>query len=177
MSDWGAVHSAAKAVNAGLDQESAGERFDKQVYFDQPLRAALANGEVSHKRIDDMVHRILRSFFAVGAFEHPATEAPIDYAADARVSQHAAEQGMVLLRNQQQLLPLADDVGAVAIIGSHADVGVTTGGGSSAVKPRGGSPVSGLPPTTWPGPKLYQRSSPMQAIGSAQRRQGGLRQR
>lgn len=170
MSDWGAVHSAAKAALAGLDQESAGERFDKEVYFDKPLRDALANGEVSQKRIDDMVHRILRSFFAVGAFEHPAKEATIDYAADALISQHAAEKGMVLLRNSHQLLPLADSVGSIAIIGSHADVGVTTGGGSSAVKPRGGSPVSGLQPTTWPGPKMYQRSSPMQAIG---KRNGG----
>ncbi|MEP7184364.1 MAG: glycoside hydrolase family 3 C-terminal domain-containing protein [Rhodanobacter sp.] len=165
MSDWGAVHSAAKSVNAGLDQESAGERFDKEVYFDKPLRAALTNGEVSQQRIDDMVHRILRSFFAVGAFEHPPKDAPIDYTADAKVSQHAAEKGIVLLRNQHHLLPLANDVGSIAIIGSHADVGVTTGGGSSSVKPRGGSPVPGLQPTTWPGPKLYQRSSPMQAIG------------
>ncbi|MGA0587614.1 beta-glucosidase family protein [Dyella sp. KRB-257] len=170
MSDWGAVHSAARAANAGLDQESAGERFDKEVYFDQPLREAVARGEVPPSRIDDMVHRIVRAFFAVGAFEHPAKEAPIDYAADAKVSQRAAEAGMVLLRNASNALPLGKGVGAVAIIGSHADVGVTTGGGSSAVKPRGGSPVTGIEPTTWPGPKMYQRSSPMQAIG---RRNGG----
>ncbi len=170
MSDWGAVHSAAQSALAGLDQESAGERFDKEVYFDQPLRGAVARGEVPQARIDDMVHRVLRAFFAVGAFEHPAAEAPIDYAADARVSQRAAEAGMVLLRNEQGALPLDKDSGAVAIIGSHADVGVTTGGGSSAVKPRGGSPVTGVEPSTWPGPKMYQRSSPMQAIGQ---RNGG----
>ncbi|WP_431634931.1 beta-glucosidase family protein [Dyella sp. KULCS107] len=170
MSDWGAVHSAAKAAMAGLDQQSAGERFDKEVYFDKPLREAVAKGEVPQSRIDDMVHRIVRAFFAVGAFEHPAKEAPIDYAADAKVSQRAAEAGMVLLRNVSNALPLGKGVGAVAVIGSHADVGVTTGGGSSAVKPRGGSPVTGLEPTTWPGPKMYQRSSPMQAIG---KRNGG----
>ncbi|AND70269.1 beta-glucosidase [Dyella thiooxydans] len=170
MSDWGAVHSAAKSALAGLDQESAGERFDKQVYFDQPLRQAVARGEVPQSRIDDMVHRILRSFFAVGAFEHPAKVAPIDYAADATVSQRAAEEGIVLLRNQDHALPLAGAVGQVAVIGSHADVGVTTGGGSSGVKPRGGSPVTGVAPTAWPGPKVYQRSSPMQAIA---KRNGG----
>jgi len=170
MSDWGAVHSAAKSALGGLDQESAGERFDKEVYFDQPLREAVAKGEVPQSRIDDMVHRILRSFFAVGAFEHPAKEAPIDFKADALVSQRAAEEGIVLLRNWQHFLPLGKDVGQVAVIGSHADVGVTTGGGSSAVKPRGGSPVTGLAPTTWPGPKMYQRSSPLQAIAQ---RNGG----
>jgi len=170
MSDWGAVHSAAKSALAGLDQESAGERFDKEVYFDKPLREAVAKGEVPQSRIDDMVHRILRSFFAVGAFEHPAKDAPIDFAADAKVSQRAAEDGIVLLRNEGKALPLGKDVGAVAIIGNHADVGVTTGGGSSAVKPRGGSPVTGVEPIAWPGPKMYQRSSPMQAIA---RRNGG----
>ncbi|MDE1964303.1 MAG: glycoside hydrolase family 3 C-terminal domain-containing protein [Xanthomonadaceae bacterium] len=170
MSDWGAVHSAAKSALAGLDQESAGERFDKEVYFDKPLREAVARGEVPQSRIDDMVHRILRSFFAVGAFEHPAKVAPIDYTADAKVSQRAAEEGIVLLRNAHDALPLGRAVGQVAIIGSHADVGVTTGGGSSGVKPRGGSPVTGVAPTTWPGPKVYQRSSPMQAIG---KRNGG----
>ena len=39
MSDWGAVHSTAKAVMAGLDQES-GEQLDKQVYFGAPLKEA-----------------------------------------------------------------------------------------------------------------------------------------
>ena len=50
MSDWGGVHSAAKSVNAGLDQESAGEVFDKEVYFDAPLRTALAKGEVKQAK-------------------------------------------------------------------------------------------------------------------------------
>jgi beta-glucosidase len=165
MSDWGAVHSAAKAAMAGLDQESAGEAFDQEVYFDQPLRAAVAAGQVPRSRIDDMARRILRSLFAAGVMDHPATPAPIDFAADARVSQRAAEAGAVLLRNQDELLPLSAASGAIAVIGSHADRGVLTGGGSSAVKPRGGSPLKGLAPTAWPGPKLYQPSAPLAAIG------------
>ena len=42
MSDWGAVHSVA-AAKAGLDQES-GQQLDKQVFFDAPLKAAVASG-------------------------------------------------------------------------------------------------------------------------------------
>lgn len=86
MSDWGAVHSAAKSALAGLDQESAGETFDKEVYFDQPLRAAVASGEVPQSRIDDMARRILRSLFAAGVMDHPATRSPIDFAADRKVA-------------------------------------------------------------------------------------------
>ena len=71
---------------------------------------------------------------------------------------------MVLLRNQDALLPLSPQSGSIAVIGSHADKGVVTGGGSSAVVPRGGSAVTGVVPTTWPGPRIYQPSAPLAAI-------------
>lgn len=163
MSDWGAVHSAAKAALAGLDQESAGETFDKEVYFDQPLGAAVASGEVPQSRIDDMARRILRSLFAAGVIDHPATQAPIDFAADRKVAQRAEEAGAVLLRNQDALLPLSA-AQSVAVIGGHADKGVLTGGGSSAVQSPQGNAVPGLPPLAWPGPRIYQPSAPLVAI-------------
>ncbi|MEW9572963.1 glycoside hydrolase family 3 C-terminal domain-containing protein [Rhodanobacter sp. Si-c] len=163
MSDWGAVHSAAKAALAGLDQESAGETFDKEVYFDQPLRAAVASGEVPQSRIDDMARRILRSLFAAGVIDHPAKPAPIDFDADRKVAQRTEEAGAVLLRNRDALLPLSA-AQSVAVIGGHADKGVLTGGGSSAVQSPQGNAVPGLAPTDWPGPRLYQPSAPLAAI-------------
>ncbi|QEE24242.1 glycosyl hydrolase [Rhodanobacter glycinis] len=163
MSDWGAVHSAAKSALAGLDQESAGETFDKEVYFGKPLRAAVASGKVPQSRIDDMAHRILRSLFASGVIDHPAEQAPIDFAADRKVAQHVEEAGAVLLRNQNALLPLSG-AQSVAVIGGHADKGVLTGGGSSAVQSPEGNAVPGLAPTAWPGPRIYQPSAPLTAI-------------
>ena len=163
MSDWGAVHSAAKAALAGLDQESAGETFDKELYFGQPLRAALAAGKVPQSRIDDMARRILRSLFADGVIDHPAKQAPIDFAADKKVAQQTEEAGAVLLRNQDALLPLTASQ-SVAVIGGHADKGVLTGGGSSAVQSPEGNAVPGLPPAAWPGPRIYQPSAPLAAI-------------
>jgi beta-glucosidase len=165
MSDWGGVHSAAKAVNAGLDQESAGEIFDSQVYFDAPLREALAKGEVTQARIDDMVQRILRSMFAVGVFEHPARKAPIDEKANLAVARETLEAGAVLLRNEHELLPLdVDKLASVAVIGAHADKGVLAGGGSSLVSAKGGNAVPGLAPTGWPGPVMYHPYAPLKAI-------------
>jgi beta-glucosidase len=163
MSDWGAVHSAGKAALAGLDQESAGETFDKEVYFDRPLRAAVASGQVPQSRINDMARRILRSLFADGVIDHPATQPPIDFAADRKVAQQTEEAGAVLLRNQDSLLPLSASQ-SVAVIGGHADKGVLTGGGSSAVQSPQGNAVSGLPPSAWPGPRIYQPSAPLAAI-------------
>lgn len=163
MSDWGAVHSAAKSALAGLDQESAGETFDKEVYFDKPLRARVASGEVPQSRIDDMARRILRSLFAAGVIDHPAKRAPIDFAADRKVAQRVEEAGAVLLRNRDSLLPLSG-AQSIAVIGGHADKGVLTGGGSSAVQSPQGNAVPGVAPTDWPGPRIYQPSAPLAAI-------------
>ena len=163
MSDWGAVHSAAKSALAGLDQESAGETFDKEVYFNKPLRAAVTSGEVPQSRIDDMARRILRSLFAAGVIDHPAQPASIDFNADRKVAQRVEEAGAVLLRNRNSLLPLSA-AQSVAVIGGHADIGVLAGGGSSAVQSPQGNAVPGVAPTSWPGPRIYQPSAPLAAI-------------
>jgi beta-glucosidase len=162
MSDWGADHSTAAAANAGLDQES-GESYDDQPFFGAALTQAIAAGQVSPARLDDMAHRILRAMFAVGAFDDPPTQSPMDLTADARVSQADAEQGAVLLKNASGVLPLAPTLRSIAVIGGHADVGVLSGGGSSQVVPPAGVALS-VGPALFPGPAIYQASSPLAAI-------------
>ena len=168
MSDWGADHSSAKAANAGLDQESAGEAFDHEPYFGAPLKADLAAGKVSQARIDDMARRVLRAMFASGLVDHPVKAAlnlpAADLAAHAKVTQADAEEGIVLLKNDGGLLPLAKTAKTIAVIGGHADAGVISGGGSSQVYPVGGRAVKGLQPATWPGPVIYYPSSPLKAL-------------
>ena len=170
MSDWGADHSAAKAANAGLDQESAGEAFDKEAFFGAPLKADLASGKVSQARIDDMARRVLRAMFASGLVEHPVVNpAPVNLpaatlAAHAKITQADAEEGIVLLKNDGDLLPIAKTAKTIAVIGAHSDVGVLSGGGSSQVYPAGGRAVKGLEPATWPGPVIYYPSSPLKAL-------------
>ena len=170
MSDWGADHSAAKAANAGLDQESAGEAFDKEAFFGAPLKADLASGKVSQARIDDMARRVLRALFASGAVDHPVPtptghELPAaTLAAHAKITQADAEEAIVLLKNDGDLLPLAKTAKTIAVIGGHADAGVLSGGGSSQVYPAGGRAVKGLEPATWPGPVIYYPSSPLKAL-------------
>lgn len=164
MSDWGATHTAAKAINNGLDQESAGHAFDKQPFFQGPLKDALAKGEVSQARLDDMARRVLRGLFASGVVEKPVAIADIDYAAHAKVTQADAEEGIVLLKNDKGLLPLVASAKKIVVIGGHADVGVLSGGGSSQVYPIGGRAVQGEGPATWPGPMIYFPSSPLKAL-------------
>jgi beta-glucosidase len=166
MSDWGATHSTLTAANNGLDQES-GWMFDDKPYFGDALRQAVLDGKVSLARLDDMDHRILRSMFANGLFDHPVAGDQadrIDYAGHLKVAQADAEEAIVLLKNRGGLLPLAASAKRIAIIGGHADVGVLSGGGSSQVYPRGGSPVPNEGPDAFPGPEVYFPSSPMKAI-------------
>ena len=168
MSDWGAVHSTAKAANAGLDQDSGAE-LDKMIYFGAPLKEALAKGEVSATRLDEMAKRVLTGVIETGLYDDPApaTNQPIDYAAHALVAQKAAEEGIVLLRNEGGMLPLAAQAKRIVVIGGHADVGVLSGGGSSQVRSVGGVPVE-IPLKSGPAASFarttWHNSSPMKAI-------------
>jgi len=140
MSDWGAVHAMNYAVK-GLDQQS-GEQLDDQVWFGAPLKTAVEKGEVPAERLSDMTRRILRSMFAAGLFDVPAAKSEIDYPANAEIARKVAQEGIVLLKNREGLLPLAKTAKTIAVIGGHADAGVLSGGGSSQVIPPGGAKVS-----------------------------------
>ncbi|MDB5417726.1 MAG: beta-glucosidase [Phenylobacterium sp.] len=165
MSDWGAVHSVG-AANAGLDQES-GQQLDRQVFFDKPLSAAVASGEVSKTRLHDMVHRVVRSMIASGLFDAP-DPGQLDIAADGAVVLRAAEQGIVLLKNDRNLLPLAASAKRIAVIGGHADVGVLSGGGSSQVIPLNSTHFAapkGAP--FWSQGIWFHGSAPLKALQAA----------
>jgi beta-glucosidase len=162
MSDWGATHSTVKAAISGLDQQS-GYPFDDQPYFGKPLLAAVASGELEQERLDQMARRIVRTMFAKGVIDYPVKLAPIDLGAHAHVTRAGAEQGTVLLKNENDMLPLGKR-GRIAVIGGHADRGVLAGGGSSLVYPTGGNAVPGIEPTGWPGPVMYYPSSPLRAV-------------
>jgi len=162
MTDWGAQHDTVLNANHGLDQETGVSRFGQYQWLDK-LGAAITRGEVSQTRLDDMVHRIARTLLAKGAIDEPVQPSPIDFAAHAKVTQADAEAGMVLLKNEG-VLPLAAKTKTIALIGGHADVGVLTGGGSAQVYAPGGNAVRGLGPARWPGPHVYARSSPLEAL-------------
>ena len=142
MSDWGAVHSTAKAANAGLDQQS-GQELDSAPFFSAALKADVEAGRVPRARLDDMVARYLTGLIESGAYDNPvpARAQTPNYPANAAVAQSAAEAGMVLLKNAGNLLPLARTARRIVVIGGHADVGVLSGGGSSQVRSVGGAPV------------------------------------
>lgn len=169
MSDWGAVPGVEAAMH-GLDQES-GAQLDDKVFFDGPLRALAGKDPKVRRRLDDMVHRILRSMFAAGIVDHPPVKSEPDMAADAAVAQRVAQEGIVLLANPKRLLPLNGSIKRIAVIGGHADIGVISGGGSSQVAPPGG-PAATIPLggtnqiDAFLHTSMYMPSSPLKALQS-----------
>jgi beta-glucosidase len=161
LSDWGGTHSTVKAVNNGLDMEQAD--FD---YLGAPLKAAVEKGEVSTARVNDMVHRILRSMFVSGVIDNPPRRKVTDPFKGRDDAQRIAEESIVLLKNDG-VLPLSKDAHRIALIGSHADVGVLSGGGSAQVDAPGGNaidPSQGASP--W-GKPVYFPSSPLKQVHAA----------
>ena len=138
MSDWGATHSTVASVEAGLDMQMPGGAGFGPDYYGAPLAAAIKAHQVSVAQINDMVHRILRSMFAVGLFNRtyptPASVASKDVstAQDNEVALKAAEQGAVLLKNDGGVLPISASAKSIAVIGDDAGKDAMYGGGGSA---------------------------------------------
>jgi beta-glucosidase len=89
-----------------------------------------------------MVRRIVRTEFASGVFDNPQPTQVPDVPHGFKVAQHAAEESMVLLKNDKGQLPLnAATLKSIAVIGGHADAGVVSGGGSAQVDAAGGNAV------------------------------------
>lgn len=160
LSDWGGTHSTAKAALAGLDME-----MPTSTYFAEALKKAVESGQVPAARLDNMVHRILRSEFAVGLFDNSPERQSPDVVKGFEVAQRVAEESIVLLKNANGQLPLAAArVKTIAVIGSHADAGVLSGGGSAQVDPMGGNPVPQPANTGFFDRVIWHRSAPLKAI-------------
>ncbi|MEX3046626.1 beta-glucosidase [Klebsiella variicola] len=173
MSDWGAVHDTAAALT-GLDIEM-GSQVDNllfgNVFFDKLLRDKAQTTEQYRVRLDDMNRRILRSMFDVGLFEHPPIKSLVDYESHKQQVRHAAEEGMVLLRNERNVLPLNHIPRHILVIGGHADAGVISGAGSAQVIPVGGPALSihtgGGGMMAELRNQVYLKSSPLDALKKA----------
>lgn len=169
MSDWGAVHSTKNSAEAGLNQESGAE-IDTAIGLggtgmlqDSPMSAATKkriadavkdgtlfgqafyaprqlDSVVSDDALRAMARPILYGLFATGA-EQPIEKRPVDRAAGYKTALEAAQQGIVLLKNDKTALPLAKTTRSIAVIGGHADKGVISGGGSPTVLPFGGNAI------------------------------------
>jgi beta-glucosidase len=138
MSDWGAVNAIDFALK-GLDQQS-GVQLDPKPFFGADLLSLAARDPLYRARLADMNRRVLYAIYANKLDTFPVKPGGlIDKAANAGVAEKVAQESIVLLRNQDGVLPLAKTAKRIAVIGGYADTGVLSGGGSSQVHLEGGA--------------------------------------
>ncbi|RSL89783.1 hypothetical protein CEP51_001062 [Fusarium floridanum] len=142
MSDWTGTYSTAEAINAGLDLEMPGPTK----WRGEKLQNAVKEGLVTEDTINTSARRVLALASALGRWESPdePPEVALDNPErDAFIAAGGAD-GMVLLKNQNNLLPLPDR-SSVAMIGQFASVASLGGGGSARVDAiRTISPIEGM---------------------------------
>lgn len=110
--------AAEKSVNAGIDMEMVSETFI------QNLKQSIAENKVSMETIDNAVRNILRLKFRLGLFDNPYVVTPqtVKYAEKhLQTAKTAAEQSVILLKNENQTLPFTDKIKTLAVIGPMAD--------------------------------------------------------
>ena len=144
-SDWGsATGGPTQLANGGLEMEMPGGAF-----FGQALLDAVARGEVTQARMDDMVRRVLTQMFRFGVFDHARRGTPssvVTNAANVTTARDIAAAGSVLLKNNG-ILPLnAATVKSIALSGGDGIDPQNIGGGSAKVNPSPAAvnPINGI---------------------------------
>ncbi|OJV40714.1 MAG: beta-glucosidase [Bacteroidales bacterium 36-12] len=134
MSDWGSTHNCVPAVKGGMDLEMAGNEIQNE----DALRKYLATGEISMEDIDLKVKHILRTLIAFGFFDREQldTNIPLNNPATVQTSLDVSRDGIVLLKNSDNILPLkkSESMKNIAVIGNNALI-FAAGGGSGLVTP------------------------------------------
>lgn len=138
ISDWGAVHDTKLAAESGLDLEmDVKYQFDEQ-YMAEPLLKAVKDGEIEESLVDEKVRNILRMMLRLKMIgperKHRKTGA-YNTEEHRRAVLDVARESMILLKNEDQVLPLQAESGCkVAVIGANAAAVHSNGGGSAEIK-------------------------------------------
>lgn len=126
MSDWGAVNDRVKALAAGLDLEMPPGDYEN----DKLIEDAVRDGKLDEKILDQTCERILNIIFHYA--ENRNAEAVFDYEKDHEAAAEIEAECMVLLKNDNEILPLSNGE-KIAFIGKYAKTPRYQGGGSSHI--------------------------------------------
>jgi beta-glucosidase len=128
VSDWGAVNERPDGLAAGLELEMPSSGG----IGDQKIVNAVLKGKLAEEKLDQAVERLLRIIFKV--VDHKKVNAEYDRDAHHQLARAVARESMVLLKNQDQILPLKKE-GTIAVVGEFLKKPRYQGGGSSHVNP------------------------------------------
>jgi beta-glucosidase len=133
------------SINAGIDMNMVPYNYRR---FVSVLWQAVDNGDVPIERIDDAVRRILRVKFELGLFESPYSDSSLLTSVGSEehraVAREAVAKSAVLLKNDNGILPIGNDSGAIFVGGQAGhDIGIQSGGWTIEWQGRQGSITSG----------------------------------
>lgn len=142
ISDWGGVHDTMEAIENGMDIEfgtwTDGLTMGKtnayaMYYLADPYLELLRSGKVGTKDLDDKCRRVLRTIFRT-AMNTKKPFGAINSEAHYAAARTIGANGIVLLKNDNNVLPVSADVKKIAVVGENAIKMMTVGGGSSSLK-------------------------------------------
>jgi beta-glucosidase len=131
VSDWTANHTIIESVKNGLDIEMPGPAL----YYGRALVAAVNNWQVEESVIDAAARRVLKMVLLSGRDTAARPEGTVNTPEHSALALELAEDSIVLLKNDNQLLPLKPTVNQIAVIGPNATNAIIGGGGSSYLEP------------------------------------------
>ncbi|MBB3697476.1 glycoside hydrolase family 3 C-terminal domain-containing protein [Flammeovirga yaeyamensis] len=154
ITDWGAAHDSKQAALYGLDIEMGtgtnGLTYSEVNHYENyymagPMKELVRKGEVPEEVVDEKVRRILRLMYRT-TLDKTRPFGSVNSKEHQMVARRVAAEGIVLLKNEEKLLPLdINKKQKIAIIGENATRMMTKGGGSSELKPKYEiSPLEGL---------------------------------
>ena len=133
VSDWKGYSRFGEIdiINAGIDMVMAVDGDLEEYHLG--LKKAILDGTVPQQRVDDAVRRILRQKFRLGLFDNPFPDATligkIGMPAHRDVARRAVRESLVLLKNENGILPLDKDSSKIVVVGEFADnSGLQSGG-------------------------------------------------
>ena len=159
VSDWAAIDQLdkdyksdiEKSINAGLDMimiPNAPGQENNYVDFITKLKELVSENKVPLSRIDDAVKRILKVKFELGLFENPMTDknltAQVGSKEHREVAREAVRQSLVLLKNDNKVLPISKNLKRIHVTGKSADdIGNQCGGWTIIWQSKSGNVISG----------------------------------
>ena len=127
VSDWGGCNDIVQSVKAGGTLEMPGTKDDSA----KAVRKAVKQGLLDEKDLDQCINDLLKLVFSIQKEDSPQATSQME---QNNVARQAAEESIVLLKNEDQMLPI-NSAAKVAIIGDFAHTPRYQGAGSSLVNP------------------------------------------
>lgn len=134
MTDWWAVYNTEKLITSGVDIEMPRAK----VLAADKVKAMLKKGVISEAYLNQRIQSILQPCIEMGLLDEPHMDASMrnNWGEHRRVAEQLAEEGIVLLKNANELLPLdRSDTKRIVLYGMNAVETVATGGGAAGFDP------------------------------------------